>query len=99
MKPGKPGQTQSTAASRRTARPGAEASPPASSPSAPTAPGRLRPEEWRGKKRNTSINEAITAKFKVLHARGKSLAQIADKLGISVGRARNIFAEIRLGKK
>jgi len=67
--------------------------------SAPPAPSRLRPEEWRGTKRNASINDAIVAKFKVLSARGKSLAQIADKLGISIGRARNISAEIRLGKK
>jgi len=68
-------------------------------PAAALAAGRLRPEEWRGTKRNASINDAIVAKFKVLSARGKSLAQIADKLGISIGRARNISAEIRLGKK
>lgn len=59
----------------------------------------MRPEEWRGTKRNASINEAVVAKFKVLSARGKTLTQIADKLGISIGRAKNIYAEIRLGKK
>jgi hypothetical protein len=68
-------------------------------PRAPAAPGRVRPEEWRGTKRNVSINDTLVAKFKVLSARGKTLTQIADKLAISVGRAKNISAEIRLGKK
>jgi transposase len=56
-------------------------------------------DEWRGTKRNAAINDALTAKFKLLHARGKSLSQIAEKLGISIGRARNMAAEIRLGKR
>ncbi len=76
-----------------------EASAPAAKRGTPAAPGRMRPEEWRGSKRNASINDAIVAKFKVLSGRGKTLAQIADKLGISIGRARNISAEIRLGKR
>ena len=73
--------------------------PPRPAREAPAAPTRVRPEEWRGAKRNASINEAIVAKFKVLHARGRTLAQISDKLGITQGRAKNILAEIRLGKK
>lgn len=59
----------------------------------------MRPEEWRGTRRNASINDAIVAKFKVLSARGRTLAQIADKLAISIGRARNISAQIRRNKK
>jgi len=99
MKPGKPGPREGAAASRREARPAVKASTPAATAATPATPARLRPEEWRGTKRNASINDAIVAKFKVLHARGKTLAQIADRLGITVGRARNISAEIRLGKK
>lgn len=72
---------------------------PAAKPKAIAAPSRLRPDEWRGTKRNAAINDAIVSKFKVLSARGKTLTQIADRLGISIGRARNISAEIRLGKK
>ncbi len=99
IKPGKPGQTKAGGASRRLAKPGVEPSAPAAMPRTPDAPSRVRPEEWRGTKRNASINDAIVAKFKVLGARGKTLTQIADKLGISLGRAKNISAEIRLGKK
>lgn len=72
---------------------------PAAKPRATAAPSRIPPEEWRGTRRNASINDTIVAKFKVLSARGKTLTQIADKLAISIGRARNISAEIRLGKK
>jgi hypothetical protein len=72
---------------------------PSAKPPAPAAPGRMRPEEWRGTRRNASINDAIVAKFKVLSARGRTLAQIADKLAISIGRARNISAQIRRNKK
>ena len=102
MKPEKPqksGQAKDAAASRRLEKPRVEASASAAKPRAPAAPSRVRPEEWRGTKRNASINDAIVAKFKVLNARGKALTQIADKLGISIGRAKNISAEIRLGKK
>jgi hypothetical protein len=99
MKPAKSGQDGAAAASGRRASPGAKPSAPAAKPPAPAAPGRVRPEEWRGTRRNASINDAIVAKFKVLSARGKTLAQIADKLQISIGRAKNISAEIRLGKK
>jgi hypothetical protein len=98
MKPKKSGQTEAAVESRRAARPKVEPSP-ASKPRAPAAPVRVRPEEWRGTKRNASINDAILAKFKVLSSRGKTLTQIADKLGISIGRAKNLSAEIRLGKK
>jgi hypothetical protein len=81
------------------ARPGPTAAAPAAKPRTPASASRVRPEEWRGAKRNASINDAIVAKFKVLSARGKTLTQIADKLGITIGRAKNISAEIRLGKK
>jgi len=97
--PLKTGPTEAMAASRRPALPRAGTSASAAQPRAPAAPSRVRPEEWRGTRRNASINDAIVAKFKVLSARGKTLVQIADKLGISVGRAKNISAEIRLGKK
>jgi hypothetical protein len=99
MKSEKSGQTEAATASRRLAKPTVEASAPAPKPRAPGAPSRIRPEEWRGTKRNASINDTIVAKFKVLSARGKTLTQISDKLGISIGRAKNISAEIRLGKK
>ena len=99
MKPEKPGRTETASAPRRLTRPKAAPLAPVAKPRAPAAPGRVRPEEWRGTKRNVSINDTLVAKFKVLSARGKTLTQIADKLAISVGRAKNISAEIRLGKK
>jgi len=98
-KPGKPDPTEPVSASRQPARPRAGAPVPGPTRRAPSAPGRVLPEDWRGKKRNMAINDTIVAKFKVLNARGRSLTQIADRLGISVGRARNIAAEIRLGKR
>ena len=99
MKPEKSGQSEAAPATRRPAKPEFDSPTPAAKSRAPATPGRVRPEEWRGTKRNASINDAIVVKFKVLSARGKTLAQIADKLGISIGRARNISAEIRLGKE
>ena len=99
MKPKKSGQTEVAGTSRWVGESRLEASPPAAKPRTPAAPVRVRPEEWRGTKRNASINDAILAKFKVLSSRGKTLTQIADKLGISIGRAKNLSAEIRLGKK
>jgi hypothetical protein len=99
MKPEKPGEIEGAATSRRPAKPKLEPSAQAAKPRAPAAPTRVRPEEWRGTKRNAAINDTIAAKFKVLSARGKTLTQIADRLGISIGRARNLSAEIRLGKK
>jgi hypothetical protein len=97
--PEKSGQTEAAVAAPRLAEPRVEPAAPAAKPRLPAAPSRIRPEEWRGTKRNASINDTIVAKFKVLSARGKTLTQIADKLGISIGRAKNISAEIRLGKK
>jgi len=84
---------------RRPAKPRGAVPATSAEPGAAAVAHRVRPEEWRGTKRNASINAAIVAKFKVLSGRGKSLTQIADKLGISLGRAKNISAEIRLGKK
>ena len=99
MKPEKSGRTGAARAIPRPAKGGVEAPATKAKPRAPAAPGRVHPEEWRGARRNAAINDTIVAKFKVLSARGKNITQIADKLGISIGRARNISAEIRLGKK
>jgi len=93
----KPDPKPADATTPAPAKPRADA--PAARSRAPAPATRVRADEWRGSKRNASINEAIVAKFKILSARGKTLAQIADKLGITIGRARNISAEIRLGKK
>jgi len=93
----KPDPKRAGAAAPAPTRARADAPAPAAKTRAPAT--RVRAEEWRGSKRNASINEAIVVKFKILSARGKTLAQIADKLGITLGRARNISAEIRLGKK
>ena len=99
MKPVKTAAKAASGAPRGVDRSGVAPVPKAPRARTEEVAARVRPEEWRGSKRNAAIQDAIVAKFKVLNARGKTLTQIADRLGISIGRAKNISAEIRLGKK